>query len=90
MSDTKNWRIFQALALSNSKADWELWTAASTNVASMRQFFIDALYHFYNTSASRVPMTDWYDTNVDTQTGFQARPVVGGFYSILARLKSAH
>jgi hypothetical protein len=47
MSDTENWRIFQALALSNSKADWELWTAASTNVASLRQFFIDALYLFY-------------------------------------------
>lgn len=70
-----------------SKADWQLWTAASTNVASLRQFFIDALYHFYNTSSSRVPMTDWYDTNVGTQTGFQARPVVGGFYSVLALLK---
>ena len=69
-----------------TKADWEMWTAASTDVASLRQYFIDALYTFANTSGSRVPFTDWYDTVGDEQTGFQARPVVGGLFSILARL----
>jgi hypothetical protein len=73
-----------------TKSDWELWTAASTDVHSLRQFFIDAIYLFYNTTGSRVPATDWYDTISDTQNGFQARPVVGGFYSILARIKSGH
>jgi Domain of unknown function (DUF4965)/Domain of unknown function (DUF1793) len=73
-----------------TKLDWELWTAASTDVQSLRQFFVKAVYSFYNTSSSRVPATDFYDTISDTQNGFQARPVVGGFYSILARIKSGH
>ncbi len=73
-----------------TKSDWELWTAASTDVATLRQFFVDALYSFYHTSSSRVPATDWYDTIADTQNGFQARPVVGGFYAILARIKSGY
>jgi hypothetical protein len=71
-----------------TKADWEMWTAASTDVASLRQYFVDALYRFANTTGSRVPFTDWYDTAGDVQIGFQARPVIGGLFSILARLKN--
>jgi hypothetical protein len=73
-----------------TKADWEMWTAAATDTKALRQFLIDSLYSFYNTSPSRVPSTDWYDTIADTQNGFQARPVVGGFYALLARIKSGH
>jgi hypothetical protein len=28
-------------------------------------------------------MTDWYDTVINRQSGFQARPVVGGFFALL-------
>jgi hypothetical protein len=73
-----------------TKADWEMWTAASTSTPALRQYLIDSLYRFYNTSASRVPGTDWFDTIVDTQVGFQARPVLGGFFALLARIKSGH
>ena len=41
-----------------TKADWELWTAASTSNLTLRQFFVDSLYQFANTSNSRVPFTD--------------------------------
>ena len=73
-----------------TKSDWEMWTAAATDTGALRQFLIDSLYSFYNTSSSRVPSTDWYDTISDTQNGFQARPVVGGFFALLARIKSGH
>jgi len=73
-----------------TKADWELWAAASTDNTQLRQFFIDALYSFANTSSSRVPFTDWYDTISNTQNGFQARPVMGGLFAVLARIKSGH
>jgi hypothetical protein len=75
---------------SYTKSDWEMWMAAATDTANLRQTLIDTLYSFYNTSSSHVPSTDWYDTISDTQNGFQARPVVGGFFSLLARLKSGH
>jgi hypothetical protein len=68
-----------------TKADWEVWTAATTDVVDLRQHLIDALYHFYHTSPSRMPATDWYDTIVGRQISFQARPVVGGFFALLAR-----
>ncbi|WP_160145620.1 glutaminase domain-containing protein [Dictyobacter aurantiacus] len=68
-----------------TKADWQMWTAAATDVVDLRHFLIDALYHFYQTSPSRVPATDWYDTVTGRQIGFQARPVVGGFFALLAR-----
>ncbi|MDQ2903302.1 MAG: DUF5127 domain-containing protein [Chloroflexota bacterium] len=70
-----------------TKADWEMWTAASTSDLALRQYFINALYQFANTSGSRVPFTDWYETISDVQVGFQARPVIGGLFSILARTR---
>jgi hypothetical protein len=73
-----------------TKADWELWTAASTDDPYLRQDFVESLYDFANTTPSRVPLTDWYDTISDTQNGFQARPVIGGLFSILARLNSGN
>ncbi len=75
---------------SYTKADWEMWTAASTTDPNLRQFLVDSLYAFANTTSSRVPFTDWYDTIADTQNGFQARPVIGGLFSILARVKSGN
>jgi hypothetical protein len=56
-----------------TKADWEMWTAA----------WLKGLYAFANTTVSRLPMTDWYDTATNRQSGFLARPVVGGFYALL-------
>ncbi|KAF7306293.1 Ricin B-type lectin domain-containing protein [Mycena indigotica] len=68
-----------------TKVDWELWTAASANDASLRQSIVDGVYRFINTSPSRVPFSDWYDTVNGGANGFRARPVIGGMFSILAQ-----
>jgi hypothetical protein len=66
-----------------TKADWELWTAAGTGDATLRQALVDAVYTFADRTPSRVPFTDWYDTVAGTQNGFQARPVMGALFSLL-------
>jgi hypothetical protein len=66
-----------------TKADWELWTAAGVGDPALRQALVDTLYHFANETPSRVPFTDWYDTVAGTQNGFQARPVMGGLFSLM-------
>jgi hypothetical protein len=73
-----------------TKADWEMWIAALTDDPALRQNLVDELFQFANTTSSRVPLTDWYDTVSGLQDGFQARPVIGGIYSILARLNSGN
>ena len=68
---------------SYTKADWELWTAAGVSDPALRQALVDTLYRFADRTPSRVPFTDWYDTQSGTQNGFQARPVMGGLFSLM-------
>lgn len=63
-----------------TKSDWIIWTATlSPNVETFRQF-IAPLYRFVNETPVRVPMSDWYWTEEPIMVGFQARPVVGGYF----------
>jgi len=67
-----------------TKSDWEMWTAAwLKDQPGITSLLIESLYEFANTTGSRVPLTDWYDTTNDRQIGFQARPVVGGHFALL-------
>jgi len=65
-----------------TKTDWLSWMAAMAD-APTAAAFLDAIFDFANTSPSRVPFTDWYDTDTGRQVGFQARPVVGGIFAHL-------
>lgn len=63
-----------------TKSDWLVWTACLAPTDDDFEDFIEPLWNAYNVSNSRVPMTDWYDTNTGIMIGFRHRTVQGGLY----------
>jgi hypothetical protein len=63
-----------------TKVDWMSWAAAMGSSDQADAVF-NYLYNFANSSPSRVPLSDYYDTNNNKVIGFKARPVVGGLYA---------
>jgi hypothetical protein len=63
-----------------TKLDWETWCASLAPSAAGFESVFSSLYHYANRTPSRVPLSDWYWTVDGTQTGFQARPVVGALF----------
>jgi Domain of unknown function (DUF5127)/Domain of unknown function (DUF4965)/Domain of unknown function (DUF1793)/Domain of unknown function (DUF4964)/TAT (twin-arginine translocation) pathway signal sequence len=68
---------------SYAKSDWEIFTAAWLSGYPVSQQLIDQVYDYANTTSSRVPFSDLYDTITGNQAGFQARPVQGGVFALL-------
>ncbi len=67
------------------KTDWEMWLAAWLHRYPISQELIEREYRYANTTRSRVPFCDLYDTvSGDQVYGFQARPVQGGIFALLA------
>ena len=63
-----------------TKLDWTLWTATLTGDQARLRRAVAPVYHFLERTPDRVPMTDWYMIDNGKQSGFQARPVVGGVF----------
>jgi hypothetical protein len=63
-----------------TKLDWEVWTATLTDNPQQVQDLLHRLVTWADTTPSRVPTTDFYDTVSGKQMGFQARSVVGGVF----------
>jgi hypothetical protein len=74
---------------SYAKSDWEMLTAALLSDYPVKQQLIEQVYTYANTTTSLVPFSDLYSTVTGNQVGFQARPVQGGIFALLALLKSA-
>jgi hypothetical protein len=68
-----------------TKSDWELWMAGAIDDVSTRQIFINGVYGYVTGSTTRVPFGDLYYMGSGQWDGFQARPVQGGIFSLLAR-----
>lgn len=66
-----------------TKADWELFTAASTPNATLKATLVDEVYAYVTTSPVRVPFSDWYETATSNVAGFRARPVMGGTFALM-------
>jgi hypothetical protein len=63
-----------------TKLDWEVWTATLTDDPQQVHDLLHRLVTWADTTPSRVPTTDFYDTVSGKQMGFQARSVVGGIF----------
>ena len=63
-----------------TKSDWLLWTAAMMKTPQDFSVLVDTLWTAYHESESRVPLTDWYDTETGKKIGFQNRTVQGGLF----------
>jgi len=68
-----------------AKSDWEMW-AATISSEITRQAIVDELASWINDTVTNRPFTDLYDTTTTDFPGitFEARPVVGGHFGILA------
>ncbi|OAP20261.1 MULTISPECIES: DUF1793 domain-containing protein [Amycolatopsis] len=70
----------------DTKADWELWTAAwLTGHTDIRTTLVEGVYSFADTTGSRVPFSGWYFVADARKSGFQARPVAAGCLVLLPR-----
>jgi hypothetical protein len=63
-----------------TKLDWEVWTATVTDDPAKFNDLLHRLVIWADSTSSRVPTTDYYDTVSGRQMGFQARSVVGGIF----------
>ena len=63
-----------------TKSDWIMWTATLANDHETFMKFVQPIYDFANETTDRIGLTDWYNTDSDKRVGFEARPVLGGFY----------
>ncbi|MDB5325912.1 MAG: Glutaminase, partial [Phycisphaerales bacterium] len=61
--------------------DWSIWDASLATNAADFQTLITPIYTYLNTTGTRVPMRDKYDTSNLNGGLFQARSVVGGVFA---------
>jgi hypothetical protein len=63
-----------------TKLDWQIWTATLADNPADWNRLLEPIGHWINEGPTRVPLTDWYDTESGKEESFQARSVVGGVY----------
>lgn len=63
-----------------TKSDWIVWSATLCDNKEDFNSIVDRLWHAYDKTESRVPMSDWYSTSTAKMVGFQNRTVQGGLF----------
>lgn len=71
-----------------TKSDWLMWMAALGEDNDERKPIFQALERYLTETPSRVPFSDWYDTETGAFVGFVNRTVQGGMFAVaLAELR---
>ncbi len=63
-----------------TKSDWIYWCVAMTDDREKRKALSAPLYRYLQESPTRVPFSDWYDTETGRYHHFIARSVQGGVF----------
>ena len=72
---------------SYTKSDWILWCAAMTKDQEQCRRLIEPVADYLENTATRVPFSDWYDTETGKYCHFMARSVQGGIFMPLLMQK---
>ncbi|WP_183308160.1 glutaminase family protein [Dysgonomonas hofstadii] len=63
-----------------TKSDWIMWSATLADNKETFGEFINPVWNFMNETVLRVPMSDWYKTDVPAHVIFKGRSVVGAYW----------
>ena len=61
-----------------TKSDWLVWTATLFENREDFERMVEPMWHAFNASPSRVPMTDWYWTTTSMHKSYESRTYVTG------------
>lgn len=64
-----------------TKTDWLVWSASLSPNRKGFEALIRPLFRFLNETPSRVPFTDWYETDSGQARPMYARTVIGGVFA---------